>query len=182
MKRRIAHRPAPRQRGFSMIVVLLLLTIMIGLGTTALRTAAADARISGNERDRQLAFEAAEAALRDGESLLAAAPPPADHFDAGCSRGLCLPSATGMPQWRQIDWDGPAAIRYGHGNGEYAQPGVVRAPRYIIELLPPVAAGIPYRITAAGWGLNLASEVRLQSVFLVGNGAAGRRISWRQER
>jgi Tfp pilus assembly protein PilX len=58
----------------------------------------------------------------------------------------------------------------------------VRTPRYIIELLPEADAGTPYRITAVGWGRNLSSEVRLQSVYLVGSAAPARRISWRQER
>jgi type IV pilus assembly protein PilX len=171
-----------RQRGASLIIVLLLLTIMIGLGTTALRTAAMDTRISGNERDRQLAFEAAEAALRDGESWLRSAPPSAVRFDRVCSNGLCLPSANGTPQWRQVDWGGAVPIRYGRGSAEYPQPGLVQSPRYIVEILPATAGGTPYRITAAGWGRDLASEVRLQSVYLAGGSTPARRLSWRQER
>jgi type IV pilus assembly protein PilX len=174
--------PAVRQSGFSLIVVLLLLAIMIGLGTTALRTAAEDARLSVNERDRQLAVEAAEAALRDGEQLLTNETPAAARFDQACGQGLCLPSTNGTPQWRRIDWNSSAVIPYGRGTAEYSQRGVLRAPRYLIEVLPAVAAGTPYRITATGWGRTAASVARLQSVYLIGSGAPARRISWRQER
>ena len=171
-----------KQQGASLIIVLLLLTIMIGLGTTALRTAAMDTRIAGNDRDRQIAFEAAEAALRDGESWLRSATPPAVRFDATCSDGLCLPSANGTPQWRQLDWNGAVPIRYGRGSVPYSQPGLIQSPRYIIEILPATTGGTPYRITAAGWGRDLATQVRLQSVYLAGGGAPAHRLSWRQER
>jgi type IV pilus assembly protein PilX len=178
-----AVRPvAHRQRGFSLIVVLLLLTIMIGLGTTALRTTAMDARIAGDDRDRQLAFEAAEAALRDAEGWLRTAPPPTAFFSAACSHGLCLPSTTGTPQWRQLDWSSASTIRYGRGGSSFPQAGLSRAPRYIIEVLPAIDDGTPYRVTAAGWGRNPATDVRLQAVFLAGGAAPPRRLSWRQER
>jgi len=170
-----------KQQGFSLIIVLLLLTIMVGLATTALHTAGADARLQVGERDRQLAFEAAEAALRDGEAWLRAGAPAAARFDAECSAGLCLPSADGTPQWRRVDWNGTAPIRYGHGEAVFPQAGLLREPRYIIEALPELAAGTPYRITAAGWGRNPASEVRLQSVYLAGGAMPARRLSWRQD-
>jgi type IV pilus assembly protein PilX len=173
---------ASHQRGASLIIVLLLLTVMIGLGTTALRTAEVNARVSGNERDRQLAFEAAEAALRDGESWIRITPPPATDFSVSCSQGLCLPSTTGTPQWRQVEWIGTAPINYGHGSGEYPQAGLVRAPRYIVEILPAIASGTPYRITATGWGRSPGGEVRLQSVYVSGGFGPARRLSWRQER
>ena len=53
-----------RQQGFSFIVVLILLIVMSILGVAVLRSSAMQERMSANLRDRSLAMQAAEAALR----------------------------------------------------------------------------------------------------------------------
>ena len=55
------------QRGISLFVVMMFLIILSILGVVALQTSTFSARIAGNEADRALAFQAAEAALRDAE-------------------------------------------------------------------------------------------------------------------
>ena len=57
-----------RERGAALIVALLLLTIVSLLATSAWQLGMQEERMVGHQRDRSLAFEAAEAALRDGES------------------------------------------------------------------------------------------------------------------
>lgn len=52
------------QQGFSLIVVLVLLIVMSILGIAVLRSSAMQERMSANMRDRSLAMQAAEAALR----------------------------------------------------------------------------------------------------------------------
>ena len=52
------------QRGFSLIVVLVLLIVMSILGIAVLRSSAMQERMSANLRDRSLAMQAAESALR----------------------------------------------------------------------------------------------------------------------
>ena len=57
---------SPRaQRGAVLIVALLFLTILTILGVTAMTTTTFEERMAGNTRDVSLAFQAAEAALRD---------------------------------------------------------------------------------------------------------------------
>lgn len=57
-------RIARQQKGFSLIVVLVLLIVMSILGIAVLRSSAMQERMSANLRDRSLAMQAAEAALR----------------------------------------------------------------------------------------------------------------------
>ncbi len=57
-----------RERGAALIIALLLLTIVSLLATAAWQAGMQEERMVGHQRDRSLAFEAAEAALRDGES------------------------------------------------------------------------------------------------------------------
>lgn len=56
-----------RQRGVVLFVVLVLLLILSYLGLTAMQESTAEERMSGNLRDRNIALQAAELALRDAE-------------------------------------------------------------------------------------------------------------------
>ncbi len=56
-----------RQRGASLIVSLLMLVAVLLLGTSAAQIALQGEKASRNDRDRQIAFQAAEAALLDAE-------------------------------------------------------------------------------------------------------------------
>jgi len=58
------------QEGSALIVSLFILLVMTFLGVQGMQSSTLEERMSGNFRDRALAFEAAEAALRSGESTL----------------------------------------------------------------------------------------------------------------
>ena len=81
-----------RQQGASLVVVLILLLVMTLLGLAVLRSALLEERMTANLLDRSWSFQAAEAALRNGEALAATRPVvPA----AGCAGGVCsTPVAT----------------------------------------------------------------------------------------
>jgi type IV pilus assembly protein PilX len=172
-----------RERGISLVVVMLFLVIMAGIGAAAMRSAIIEEKMSGNERDRQIAFEAAEAALRDGEREVLMLLNSTSGFDSACTAGLCVPSSTATPQWNVVNWAGGIPHNYGSvtGVGAYPVTTVARTPRYIIELLPDMpplpgcssvtaarascTGGTPYRVTAVGWGRRQATQVMLQSVY-----------------
>lgn len=61
---------ARNQQGAALIVVLVLLLAMTMLGLASLRGTIMEERMSANMYDRSLAFQAAEAALREAESTL----------------------------------------------------------------------------------------------------------------
>lgn len=56
-----------RQQGIALVVGIIFLLLMTLIGVTAIQTTSLDERMAGNVRDRNLAFQAAEAALRDAE-------------------------------------------------------------------------------------------------------------------
>jgi len=172
------------QRGVSLVVVLLFLVMLSILGTTAIQTSSLEEKMTGNERDRQIAFEAAEGALRDAEREIFQSLSPNSPFVSGCVDGLCMPSTTAVPQWEAVNWLSATPRQYGAftGAGAYPVTGLANTPRYIIELLPKMAptsgnsaglgarssttAGTPYRITAVGWGRRATTQVTLQSVYV----------------
>lgn len=172
-----------QQRGSVLIVSMLILLVMTLLGITAMSTTTLEEKMAGNVRDHNIAFQAAEAALRDGEADLTKNNIAESLFVAACTNGLCLPAAVGSPpQWEVVDWgaSGTTTRKYGVGTGAAALAGVAMPPRYIIELLRDIPSpngslttGISapktktaFRITAVGYGANAATTVVLQAVVV----------------
>jgi Tfp pilus assembly protein PilX len=141
--------------------ILMLVTLTVLSGTQTALQAMKSAR---QQRDRQVAFQAAEAALADAEvdieggadgaSARAAlfAPGSAVGFVAACGDGVNLglcQSAAGIapPLWQGIDLAGDSArtVAYGSFTGAAMPTGQgtlpARLPRYIIELVPLAMAG-----------------------------------------
>ncbi len=145
-----------RQRGAALIVSLLMLTVVLMLGISAAHIALQGEKASRNDRDRQIAMQAAEAALIDAESDIEHSPRShlfnsdrTDGFTESCGSGqpniylgLCSQAEhADIPVWQRVDFmntDGQAhAVTYGHFTGHVIQtgPGLLPAlpPRYIIE-------------------------------------------------
>ena len=179
----ITRTPIRAQQGASLVIALLFLIVLTILGLVSVRSSTVQERMAGNDRDRAIAFEAAEAALRDAELDVRLNITPADAFDTGCASGLCWPSTVATSQWRGVTWSGGTSRIYGVGSGAGAYPiAVANPPRYIIELLPPLPSGpgdsevegnrastdggVGYRITATGWGRRPTTQVMLQSVYV----------------
>lgn len=119
-----AHMLASRrQSGVSLIIVLLLLVIVSILGVASMQIATMGERAARNDRDMQLAFQAAENALVDAEIDLGGPNIFADSRTAaiqagtvlapesGCAstaaaRGICSPTTTGSikPTWLLADF------------------------------------------------------------------------------
>ncbi len=174
---------ARAQRGGVLFISLMALVILAILGAYAAQNAGMSERIVRNQIDRDFAFQAAEAALRDAEQWAFANLTPASGFSNGCNGGLCLPSQTFTPVWDAIDWTSATPVLYGTNTGAPALQGVAQQPRYVIELLPDMPAGpgasavvgnrpasavtgVAFRITAVAWGRNPTTQVMLQSVFV----------------
>lgn len=65
-----SNSQTPYQDGAALITSLIFLTVLTMLGMTTLGTSLLESRMSGNARDRNFAFQAAEIALRDAESYI----------------------------------------------------------------------------------------------------------------
>jgi len=151
-----------RQRGVSLIVVLILLVIISILGIGAAQLSMMGERGSRNERDMQIAWQGAEAALMDAEfdmrgpgtssRMSVFTQSDSSAFVLGScgastsdnSVGLCDPSTvTGKPLWLSTDLaaDNPSATLYGTFTNRAFTAGAdglqpAKKPRYIIEVLP----------------------------------------------
>jgi type IV pilus assembly protein PilX len=152
------------QHGASLVISLLMLIAVMMLGLSTTQIALQSEKASRNDRDRQIAFQAAEAALLDAETDIEHSPDlarsrstlfsthHAHAFVAGCGAGeanaylgLCAQAAEGeVPAWIAVDFSDHArtttSVLYGKFTGQNFQAGQgslpARAPRYIVELIP----------------------------------------------
>ena len=179
-----------RQSGAVLVVGLIFLMVLSLLGVTVIQSGILEERMAGNMRDWNVAFQAAEAALRDAEldvrggRITGAAGFVDGCGSAGVSLGLCLPG-TSAPVWDPsvVDLSDSAStvkyVTYGAKTSAAALTGVATQPRYIIEALPnqrnisisndnsgqAKVGRYLYRITARGYGAAITSKVTLQSVY-----------------
>lgn len=186
-----AQRKRHRQHGAVLLTALFLMLAVLMIGVSAARTALNGEKSARHDRDRHIAFNAAEAALRDAERDIEGGAGPASErtalfvsassggFADGCGEGaasgLCLPAAAGAaPVWQSLDLAGAEArtVPYGRFTGAAMAVGGIlpaRLPRYIIELVPLAGAtpahGAFYRITAVGFGSRDTTRVVLQSYY-----------------
>jgi len=168
----IPNHPIHRQSGAALIVSLILLLVMTLLGVSAMQTNVLEEKMAGNFRDRDLAFQAAEAALRDGEtdiSLPGGRISGLSHFSTDCSDGLCDATTGFSDVWKDATKSSNSVTR-GSYTGASTLAKVSQQPVYWIEgykIRPPGSASwkYRYRITAIGYGGNPNTRVILQSVY-----------------
>jgi type IV pilus assembly protein PilX len=154
-----------RQNGAVLIVSMLFLVILTMLGVTAMTGTTFEERMSGNARDNAVAFQAAEAALRDaraeilvlpyatrGASLSPASFPDPTDDKGSCTLGLCQPRkfvptpnnvGDQLPDIpANVSWTGDPSVPYGTYTGALAMKGLTQPPRYIIELFCPTLLNV----------------------------------------
>lgn len=177
------------QRGMSLFPAMAFLLVLAMLGIAALGSSAMQERMAGNAKDMNVAFQAAEAGLRDAESDIDANITPTTVFTSACTNGLCTPpsewaSPTSTDISKLVDWSNAGLTRtYGANTGAAAFPVVAAQPVYVIELvslLPPAAGssvgigiapgsigGRAYRVTVLATGARAETRAILQSAYIV---------------
>ncbi len=116
-----------RQRGASLLVVLIILIVITLIGLASIRGTLLRERMSGNMYDRSLAFQSAESALREAEVAVRAA------VVAGGSIGVdCSVASTSCPIPPASTYTGGGA---GWVNGTATQTLAAGRPQYYIQYL-----------------------------------------------
>lgn len=172
----LRHR---RQRGAVLPMLLISLLVMAFLGVSSLRTALLEEKMAANADSRQLAFQAAEHALRFCESQLQLTPVTIPQLRQG------PPAADGKQYWEIADsWRNDdvsvAVARIGTEGIAAAAPARCLVERLQLEddlqfqqyIRPASLARPAFRITARGVGAGNAAVVLLQSYLLLSAGAS----------
>ena len=156
-----------RQHGAVLIVALVMLAVLLLLGTSLASMAWLNEKAARNDRDRIVAFQAAQSALADAEldienSTYSSSrsqifsPSSSEGFAVGCNagttnryQGLCAQVVDQKPAWQTVDLaktdESSASVEFGrftgktmpHGEGPFS----IYLPRYVIELIPDNTPG-----------------------------------------
>lgn len=183
-----------KQRGSVLVVAMILLLVMSVIGMAGIEVIGLEEKMVFNMRDRQSAFEAAEATLLQAEEYVESGAVSIVNFaDKGGAGGLyeaggddtCNDASSGQV-WEK-DWSEGCYRVLESNDDAFAQladsdtDDTSYTARYIIEELSDinifdslgVGSGdmkesfVYYRITAMAKGLTSSAEVRLQTVYKV---------------
>ena len=176
--------PSPQnQKGMVLILVLSLLLALTILGVSSMSTSTLETRMANNFQDRNVAFQAAEAALREGERLVEVSNYDGSQFSTQCTNGLCDCLKTSCAydgDNTQTFWEQDAVWNTStkHMLYQTISLGVALPAKYIVEHMGNVcpdsdpscvvASTDPrmFRITAIGYGKTASAKVMLQSTYL----------------
>lgn len=170
LKRWICRAPTNNtQRGSSLVVVLIMLSVIFAIGIISAKVSLFSERSSRNDRDRQVAFQSAEATLLDAELDIFGpntasnkrvcvfdSTKPAEFVEGcgtGTKTGMCLSTATPSEAWKTVkalysSESGTGTtnqtVQYGQFTGQSLPVGAglaVKAGRYTIEAVRYLGTG-----------------------------------------
>jgi type IV pilus assembly protein PilX len=178
-----------RSRGAVLVISLVLLLALSLIGVSAMQSATQEEHISGNARQHNLAFQAAEAGLRAGETYLAGMAVGVKTWTTAGLQKTALTIASdiatfwlnpnGKIDGTYYDWTGAAPLPNSGSVPVTLDSTLYAQPRYVIEYLAtsysnsslqagqPVG-GLPvlvYRVTARGTGGTSDAVAILQSIY-----------------
>lgn len=168
-----------RQRGVVLVVSMILLLVITILGVSAMTTSKLELQMSANNKDRHVALQSAEAALRDAEDHLNNTGGLSTSMTDACTGGYCTSTSSLTRPLSTIETQVfDVAGKYIAYAGDVAPART--QPRYIIQFLNYVTPedvidlnyvaqlGDPemYRITAIGYGALDGTRVLLQVTYI----------------
>jgi len=177
-----------RQKGAVLITTIVLMVIFTLLGVAAMRTNLSDISIQGSMKNRNNAFQCAEAALRAGEIWLGALVAPAHAVTGNPDQDATQvwqanEGAIQNPELRLNDFWQDDTVTWTYGEllkNSAVTVGCKTDPRYFIEALGAItpdsngldfetqakARSALYRITAYSTGIDDTATVVLQTTYL----------------
>lgn len=168
-----------RQQGMALIIGLVMTLAMTLIGVTAMRTNSMQEKMVGNAHDRNLAFQAAESALRQAESSLIEGLATLTPFGDGASNGGLYSEDHDEPADPvNVVWSSANSQSYSGTLKDVASP-----PRFMVKVVKykkigggalniqgygqtmPGSESAMFRITARGTGGTDKSKVVLRSHY-----------------
>jgi type IV pilus assembly protein PilX len=172
------------ERGFILISALIFMIVLTIIGLAVASNTTGDEKMARNFRDRDIAFAAAEAALRDAELRLTGSwkwpyqPVNINDFNSSCNNGLCdsVLSQVGGGPVDLVDFyvaGVGSSSPIGTTTGSPVVQGIPDQPRYRIEVVATKFGSLTqptsikaYRITAQARGKISTTRVTLQEIYL----------------
>lgn len=167
------------QRGVVLIVGLIMVLLITIVGLASIRGSGLQESMAGNMRERNLAFQACESALLEGEAIPAGGELPAFNGADGLHLDLNTTPTGSVIYFDKDDWEANAKMT------DLELDMVASQPSYVVEeldigigdsavtegsgadfeSLQIIGDATPYRITCQGVGASENSQVVLQSTY-----------------
>ena len=175
-----------RENGAALFVSLVFLLILTVIGLAGMQSTALQEKMASHMRERNLAFQAAESALRAGEAYLAANVPtivcdvandgiydnssPNSATDCPASKGWPSSAQSTHPYGPESEefWKNNTDVKtLGLGENSHQYDKLADKPKYIIEAVPAGAVGAGVSLEA---GIPIPSGPKLYKITAHGVG------------
>ncbi len=171
-----------KEKGVALFMSLVMLLILTILGLSSVQTTSLQERMSRNARDTNLAFQAAESALRDGEDLLETLTS-LTNFENGVEGFYFEKDPGDGANWLDVTWSPTADDCTGCITNTTAIDNVATQPKYIVEHVKAVISDADalnldnigqdtgsgrtqiFRVTSYGVGGTNSARVMLQATY-----------------
>jgi type IV pilus assembly protein PilX len=172
------------QRGLVLPIVLIFLVIMMLLGTAMIRNVTLEEKMAGNMRNRNLAFQAAEQALRFCETSVQLGNMTALNLKLNAEGPIKTGANAGKNYWElKSYWADPNfAVTVPPVSLQSSGAALASAPQCMVEVITaPITSSTStaaqdrdngnqktqFRVTARGVGLDANTVVQLQSYIVL---------------
>jgi len=171
-----------KEKGVALFMSLVMLLILTILGLSSVQTTSLQERMSRNARDTNLAFQAAESALRDGEDLLETLTA-LTNFENGTSGYYFEKDPGDGANWLDVSWSPTSDSCTGCITNTTTINNVATQPKYILEHVKAVISDADalnldnigqdtgsgrtqiFRVTSYGVGGTNSARVMLQATY-----------------
>jgi len=171
-----------RQGGVVLFMSLIMLLIITVLGLSSVQTTSMQERMARNSRDVNLAFQAAESAIKDAETIVEELASLSD-FDAPDANANGLYYEADFDEesnWKAVDWDAEDGNYF---TASTTVSNVASQPKYIVEHVKTVVSDEDrlnldnvgqdtgsgraqiFRVTVYGTGGTDSARVMIQSTY-----------------
>lgn len=178
------------QQGVTLVISMVLLLVVTVLGITIMNVSTVQEKMAAGTRDKDMAFQAAEMALRKAELRIEADIFGSEDFTDSCNAGLCsaLTGSSSVMRWKDEDICGTGDDIWQCAKSTEVDladldgDAFSKNPKYFIEavqriseeeelMLANIGDGtvydsvMVYRITAIGYGGSSDAKVILQTTY-----------------
>lgn len=159
-----------KQSGAVLFISLIMLLLLTLIGVSGMQTTILEEKMSGNYRDQNIAFQAAESTLLEAEKYIMSPAPTYPGVGGLLDIADAEPADYYAPSLWQVGSFNSASTLQAFSDSLGFPPSppaaaLAYAPRYVIKKISQVGSVSTFRITASAIGRSPGTRVILQTIF-----------------
>lgn len=160
----MTHYPQNQQSGVVLVISLIMLVLLTIISLTSMQVSGLEEKMAGNSRDQNVAFQAAESALREAETFILNNPTGVSVYSS--ANGLLSTTDIEPSNFFTFSW---AADNSQEGTNPNNTFDLASNPRYVIKKLSQEGTKTYFKITARAVGRSAGTQIILQEYFARNN-------------